>query len=120
MTIEVMELFEQRFAQAIEFPVSAQPENWRTWDGELIEGNISKEYAQAQIQPGQLFRFDEQRPTEGFVRHVGRITNEGIFIIIRDTQGLRVIVSNLLMQRLLHDTASNPSADLIHYILINY
>lgn len=120
MTIELTDLFEQRFAQAIDFPVSMQPENWRTWDNELIEANISKEYAQANMPVGQLFRFEETRPSEGYVRQVGRITPDGIFIVIRHAEGLRAIVSGPLMQRFMRDTANIPSLDSLNYILINY
>ncbi len=117
---QILDLFEERYAQSVIFNPCDQPSNWRTWDGYLIEHNITKPGAALNISPNQLFRFDEERPGEGHVRHVGRVTPHGIYIVLREQEGVRAIVSTDLMTQVMKDTQSDPDLDPIHYILTNY
>lgn len=117
---ESLQLFEERHNQATDFPVHAQPPEWRSWDGRIIESNLTKKGHLANIPVGQLFRFDENRPDEGDVRHVGRVTNEGIWVVMRDSQGLRTFTSQPVMSRAMRETSSDPSADITEHILTNY
>lgn len=117
---QLLDLFDERYNQSVEFPPAAQPPHWRDWDNTLIESVIVKD---TNIPPGlsmgQSFRFTETRDGEGLVHHVGRVTPNGIYMVLRHATGVRAITSQRIMSQAMAATASNPQADLIEYILTN-